>query len=284
MKNVRRGTSNATDTGTERMDMDWEQVDVGWGRRAPEAAYLFENMHWREYRHILEQTGVTQGTRHLDIACGSGLAIQIASERGAIVSGIDASKRLVAVARARTPEADIRIGDMFHLPFEDNSFDVVTSCRGIWGNCLEALREARRVVRPGGNIGLSFWGHQKKMQAYPLFLVMGQTSPEERKNTTSLVSIGLPGAAEQLMADAGLDVGTRTSLKFHWEFPDAECAARALASVGPAHLAIEHLGIDAFMDAVRRAAAGFYVEGVGIRTEVEVQFLVGVVPAGIECP
>jgi hypothetical protein len=116
------------------------------------------------------------------------------------------------------------------------------------------------------------------MQAYPLFVVMGQTSPEERKNTTSLVSIGLPGAAEQLMADAGLDVGTRTSLKLHWEFPDAECAARALASVGPAYLAIEHLGIDAFMDAVRRAAAGFYVEGVGIRTEVEVQFLVGVAP------
>jgi hypothetical protein len=133
-------------------------------------------------------------------------------------------------------------------------------------------------VRPGGNIGLSFWGHQKKMQAYPLFVVMGQTSPEERKNTTSLVSIGLPGAAEQLMADAGLDVGTRTSLKLHWEFPDAECAARALAAVGPAYLAIEHLGIDALMDAVRRAAAGFYVEGVGIRTEVEVQFLVGVVP------
>jgi ubiquinone/menaquinone biosynthesis C-methylase UbiE len=143
-------------------------------------------MHWREYCHILDQTGVTQGTRHLDIACGSGLAVQIASERGAIVSGIDASKRLVAIAKARTPAADIRAGDMFQLPFEDNSFDVATSCRGIWGNCLGALRETRRVVRPGGKVGLSFWGNQKKMQAYPLFAVVGRTSQEERKNTASM--------------------------------------------------------------------------------------------------
>jgi len=258
--------------------MDWQHVDVGWGRRAPEAAYLFENMHWREYCHLLDQTGVTQGIRYLDIACGSGLAIQIASERGAIVSGLDASKRLAAIAKARTPEADIRIGDMFHLPFADHSFDVVTSCRGIWGNCLGALREARRVVRPGGKIGLSFWGHQKKMQAYPLSAVLGRTNQEERQNTASIVSIGIPGAAEQLMADAGLEVGTRTSLKLHWEFPDAEYAAQALAAVGPAYLAIEHLGVDAFMEAVREAASEFYIEGVGIRTEVDVQFLVGVAP------
>ena len=258
--------------------MDWKQVDVGWGRRAPEAAYWFETMHWREYCHILDQTGVTQGLRHLDIACGSGLAIQIASERGAIVSGLDASERLAAIAKARTPEADIRIGDMFHLPFEDNSFDVVTSCRGIWGNCLAALQEARRVVRPGGKVGLSFWGHQKKMQAYPLLAVLGRTSPEERKNTASIVSIGLPGAAEQMMADAGLGVGSRTSLKLHWEFPDAEFAAQTLASTGPAYLAIEHLGVDAFTEAVREATTDLYVEGVGIRMEVDVQFLVGVVP------
>lgn len=260
--------------------MHWQHVDAGWGRRAPEAAYLFENMHWREYHHILDQVGVTQGIRHLDIACGSGLAIQLASERGAIVSGLDASERLVAIARARTPAADIRIGDMFHLPFDDNSFDVATSCRGIWGNCLDALREARRVVRPGGKIGLSFWGHQKKMQAYPLFAALGRTNQEERQHTASIVRIGLPGAAEQLMTDTGLEVGTRTSIKLHWEFPNTQCAAQTLASIGPAYLAIEHLGVETFMETVREAATGLYIEGIGIRAEVEVQFLVGIVPDG----
>jgi hypothetical protein len=116
------------------------------------------------------------------------------------------------------------------------------------------------------------------MQAYPLFAVLGRTSPVERKKTKSIVSIGLPGVAEQLMADAGLEVGTRTSLKLHWEFPDADDAARTLASTGPAYLAIEHLGVATFQEAVREAAASLYIEGVGIRAEVEVQCLVGMVP------
>ena len=258
--------------------MHWEHVDEGWGRRAAEAAYLFESLHWREYLHLLDQVGVGPGTRYLDIACGSGLAVQIGHERGATVSGLDASKRLVAIARARTPEADIRVGDMFHLPFEDDGFDVATSFRGIWGNCVDALREARRVVRPGGKVGLSFWGHQKKMQAYPLFAVLGRTSQTERDHTGALVRIGLPGVAEQLMADAGLEPGARTSVRLHWEFPDVEHTAHTLASIGPAYLAIQHLGEAGFRDAIREAAAGLYVEGIGVRAEVELQFLVGLVP------
>jgi len=232
------------------MQMGWQQVDEGWGRRAAEAAYLFENMHWREYLYLLDQTGVGRGTRHLDIACGGGLAVRLACERGAVVTGLDASKRLAAVAAVRAPAADIRVGDMFALPFDDNGFDVATSFRGIWGNCLAALREARRVVRPGGKVGLSFWGHQKQMPAYPLFAALGQTTQKEREHTGALVRMGLPGVAEQLMV---------------------ELAARTLA----AYLAIQHLGEAVFMAPVRKAAAGLWVEGAGVRAEVEVQFLVG---------
>ena len=95
---------------------------------------------------------MTQETRDLDIACGTGLAVQLVSERGARVTGLDASRRLIALAAARTPHADLRVGDMFVLPFEAASCDVATSFRGIWGTCLGALHEARRVVRPGGKV------------------------------------------------------------------------------------------------------------------------------------
>ena len=258
--------------------MSWERVDEGWGRRAAEFAYLVENLHWGEYQHLLDQTGVGQGSRYLDIACGGGLAVRLACERGAIATGLDASPRLTAIAAARSPEAAIKSGDMFHLPFADASFDVATSFRGIWGNCLGALCEARRVVRAGGKVGLSFWGNQRRMEAYPLFAVLGQTSQTERDNTGAMVNIGRPGIAEQLMTEAGLVPGTRTSLRLPWEFPDVELAARALASTGPAYLAIQHVGEEAFMTSARQAAAGLYVEGVGVRAEVELQFLVGVVP------
>ena len=258
--------------------MDWQQIDAGWGRQAPDFAYLIESMHWREYVHLLEQTGVRAGDRYLDIACGSGLALRLAHERGAIVTGLDASTRLAAIAKARTVAADIHLGDMFHLPFEADQFDVATSFRGIWGNCLGALQEACRVVRPGGRVGLSFWGHQRQMEAFPLFAVLGQTTQDERENTGNMVSIGRPNVAEELMTEAGLEPRARTSLKLCWEFPDIELAARALASTGPAHLAIQNIGEAAFMSAAREAAAGLYVEGVGVRAEVEVQFLVGRVP------
>ena len=258
--------------------MSWEDVDAGWGRHAAAFAYLFENLHWREYQHLLDQTGVTSGTRYLDIACGSGLAVRLACERGATASGLDASRGLTAIAAARSPEATIKVGDMFHLPFDAASFDVATSFRGIWGNGLDALREARRVVRPGGKVGLSFWGNQRRMEAYPLFAVLGQTSQAERENTGAMVNIGRPGVAEQLMTEAGLAPGTRTSLRLYWEFPDIELAAQALASTGPAYLAIQHMGEAAFLASAREAAAALFVEGVGVRAEVEVQCLVGVVP------
>ena len=46
---------------------------------------------------------------------------------------------LIAIARARTPEGDFRVGDMFALPFEDDSFDAATSFNGIWKGCEQAL-------------------------------------------------------------------------------------------------------------------------------------------------
>src|SRR5262245_40513293 len=254
--------------------MSWEDIDAGWGRHAAAFAYLFENLHWREYQHLLDQTGVAPGTRYLDIACGSGLAVRLACERGATASGLDASRRLTAIAAARSPVATIKVGDMGHLPFETASFDVATSFRGIWGNGLEALREARRVVRPGGKVGVSFWGNQRRMEAYPLFAVLGQTSQPEREQTSAMVAIGRPSVAEQLMTEAGLQPGTRTSLRLYWEFPDIDVAARALASTGPAYLAMQQMGEAAFMAAAREAAAGLFVEGIGVRAEVEVQCLV----------
>jgi ubiquinone/menaquinone biosynthesis C-methylase UbiE len=72
----------------------------------------------------------------------------VAARRGAVVSGIDASEQLAAIATARTPGGSFRAGDMFALPFPDDSFDLATSFNGIWKGCEGALEEARRVLIP----------------------------------------------------------------------------------------------------------------------------------------
>lgn len=111
------------------------------------------------------------------------------------------------------------------------------------------------------------------------FAVLGLTAEHERERTSTLASIGRPGVAEQLMTDAGLLPWPRTTVRLHWEFPDVEWTARVLAATGPAYLAIQHLGEEAFMASARAAAAGLYVEGIGGRAEVELQCLVGEAPS-----
>jgi 2-polyprenyl-3-methyl-5-hydroxy-6-metoxy-1,4-benzoquinol methylase len=82
-------------------ERDWRGVDEGWGRRAVDFATLSEPANCREYVAMHQHLGVGAGDRLLDVACGAGLAIELAVARGATCAGIDASSRLIEVARAR---------------------------------------------------------------------------------------------------------------------------------------------------------------------------------------
>jgi ubiquinone/menaquinone biosynthesis C-methylase UbiE len=137
----------------------WAVVDEGWGRKAVDFAALSEPSNCREYVTMHHRLGVDAGDSLLDVACGSGLAIELARLRGARCCGIDASPRLAAVARDRSPECDIRVGDMHALPWDPESFDVVTSFRGIWGTTPGAVAEIYRVLRPGGRVGITALSH-----------------------------------------------------------------------------------------------------------------------------
>ena len=66
-----------TDTTPPRND--WREAGRGWGARAKEWAYLFEPYARPANDLLLDQLGVGDGTRQLDIACGSGLAANIAA-------------------------------------------------------------------------------------------------------------------------------------------------------------------------------------------------------------
>jgi SAM-dependent methyltransferase len=71
------------------------------------------------------------GTRLLDAGCGTGEFLALAIRRGANASGIDLNPDMLAVARRRAPEADLREGDITALPYEDDAFDVVTAFNAV---------------------------------------------------------------------------------------------------------------------------------------------------------
>ena len=102
------------------------------------------------FEAAFDRVGLSAGQSYLDIGCGGGVALGLAAKRGAGVAGLDASEALLELARERVPDADIRVGDMQFLPFDDDSFDLVTGFNSFFfaADMVAALREAGRVAKP----------------------------------------------------------------------------------------------------------------------------------------
>jgi SAM-dependent methyltransferase len=259
--------------------MDWIESGRAWGDRAIDWAYLIEPYARGVNDALYDRAGVGPGTRLLDIACGSGYAASVAAGRGAAVAALDASEALIAIARARLPDADLRIGDMFDLPFADDQFDVATSFNGIWKGCEDALREARRVVRPGGLVGFTFWGAPKRLGLMPYFATLVELSPPSHVEATlNQGDTGRPEVAEKMLADAGLEFVDRGATRVVNEWPDLDLAVRALAAAGPSWPALQAAGYDRFAEALREAIRPLWTEGLGVRIVSEFGWVMGRVP------
>jgi SAM-dependent methyltransferase/alkylhydroperoxidase family enzyme len=253
-----------------RVVQDWRVVDEGWGRQAVDFATLSEPANCREYVALHHQLGVGPGDRLLDIACGAGLAMELAGARGATCAGIDASPRLVEVARDRNPEADVRVGDMHALPWGDATFDVVTSFRGIWGTTPDAIAEVHRVLAPGGRIGITVWGHIKQSPGAWALTPFTLANPPKVANQAAMVALGRPGVGEALLERFGFADIERIDIPFVWEFPDPVAYARTLASTGPAYEAIQAVGEEAFMQSATDLARERVREGLPLRAPIAV--------------
>jgi ubiquinone/menaquinone biosynthesis C-methylase UbiE len=112
-----------------------------------------------EQRLILELVGAVDGSRVLDLGSGDGLLTAALATQGALAVGIDIDRSILRAAVARTgpphgEPARFVEGRLEQLPFHDASFDVVVAVTVL---CLVsdqamAVREAARVLRPGGRL------------------------------------------------------------------------------------------------------------------------------------
>jgi SAM-dependent methyltransferase len=257
-------------SGSDAGAPQWRLVDEGWGRKAVDFATLSEPNNCREYLYIHHHLEVDAGDRLLDVACGSGLSLELARLRGADCAGIDASARLVSVARFRNPDSDIRVGDMNDLPWEDATFQVATSFRGIWGTTPDAVTEIHRVLEPGGRLGLTVWGHLKVSSGAWALAPLRLAAQEKVENQAAMVSLGRPGAAEVLLESSGFVDIRRVDVPMAWEFPDPDVFARALASTGPGYEAIQNVGEEAFYGSAVELAREHLLEGLPLRAEINV--------------
>jgi SAM-dependent methyltransferase len=97
------------------------------------------------------------------------------------ISGLDATATFIQIARERIPAGDFRVGDIEHLPWPDNSFDVITGFNSFIfaADITDALREARRVARPGANVAITVFGRPERCESTSLFGSVGQLLPAQ---------------------------------------------------------------------------------------------------------
>jgi demethylmenaquinone methyltransferase / 2-methoxy-6-polyprenyl-1,4-benzoquinol methylase len=110
----------------------------------------------RRWRRVTVAETVRPGERVLDACCGTGDLAIAARLRGAGVVGLDFSEPMLERARSKDPAVAWVRGDVLALPFEQASFDAVTIGFGLRNveDLEAALRELRRILRPGGRIGI----------------------------------------------------------------------------------------------------------------------------------
>ena len=132
-----------------------------------------------EQTRILDLIGPVEGRRILDLGCGDGLLTWTLAERGAWAVGIDVDRAMLDVASARSARSQRQRprfveGRIEQLPFPDGSFDVVVIVTVL---CLVAdragaVREAARVLRPGGRLVIgdlgrwSAWAARRRVKAW----------------------------------------------------------------------------------------------------------------------
>jgi ubiquinone/menaquinone biosynthesis C-methylase UbiE/DNA-binding transcriptional ArsR family regulator len=108
---------------------------------------------------VLEFVGPSQVASYLDLGTGTGRILELIAPRASRAVGIDLNGEMLTLARARIERAalahvQVRRGDLFELPYPDDSFELITVHQVL--HYLEdpsaAVVEAARVLKPGGRL------------------------------------------------------------------------------------------------------------------------------------
>jgi SAM-dependent methyltransferase len=230
-----------------------------WGERANDWAAIQEKRCQPVYLAVFDRVGLGPGMTYLDVGCGAGLAAQLAANRGAVVSGLDAAEEFLAIARGRVPGADFYQGDIESLPFPDDQFDLVTGFNSFQyaGNPSAALAEAARVARSGAKVAIVTWGNPEGMDAASLVAALRPLLPAAPPGAPGPFALSDEDALRAFATGVGLCPVEVFDVDCPWRYADLPTALRALGSSGVAVRAMENSSEAALTEANTRALAPF---------------------------
>lgn len=191
---------------------------------------------------LCDWTSVVPHEQVLDVGTATGNVALTAAGRGAAVTALDITPRMLDLARGRATEQGLVIefveGDLEDLPFPDVQFDAALSACGMWFAPRPALavQELHRVLRPGGRLGLAnftpggYMGRVNEIVKRRLPLPDGVPEPN---------GWGREEVARQRLAAHFEDVECRTAT-LRYTFPSAPAATEFFAAYSPPHVAAAH--------------------------------------------
>lgn len=264
-------TQVATPTATGSARLQGEL----WSARARDYAEIQEPMFLPLYQDLLGRPELAKAGTLLDVGCGPGLAAQAMAKKIGKIAGVDASAPFIEIARARVPNGDFRVAEMEALPHPAGSFDVVTGFNAFQYAAapVKALREARRVAKPGGLIVMAVWGLPETCDAAGHLKALGPLMPPPPPGAPGPFALSDEGKLRALATEAGLTPLAIEDVQCPWIYPDLETALKGLLSAGPVERAIRASSFERVRDAVAGAIAPYRTASGGYHLENSFRYL-----------
>jgi SAM-dependent methyltransferase len=206
---------------------------AAWGARARDWGET-EAQQVPTYEAAIAHTGIGPGQTVLDVGCGTAAFLRAAADRGATVCGIDASEALLEIARERVPDADLCVGDLQRLPYADDCFDVVCGFNSFFyaDDMVAALREARRVAKPGAPVVIQIFGRPEHFDLRLMKQVLARFAPPPPAGRLDASTLWQPGVLEALATQAGLVPEDAFDVQWAYEYADEADLTRGMMSAG----------------------------------------------------
>lgn len=210
-----------------------------WGIAPEYWSQHFEPFFLPMYKKALRQLELTEGTLLLDAGCGTGLFSSMAIKAGAQVIGIDTAPGLLEVARRRNPDNNFMEEDLESLPFANNSFDVVTGFNSFQyaGNFENALKEAKRVLKPGGRLVIGIWAKPELSEATAVLKAIGSLVPPPPPGSFELSE---NGRIENITEGIGLKILYKAKVLCPFLYHGIGEGIKSFMGTGPVAAALNH--------------------------------------------
>ena len=234
----------------------------GWDRASADYEGYWRSQIEPAQTRLLELAALQPGERILDIACGTGLitfpaAISV-GPRGS-VAGTDISEKMIELgcresARRGLANVTFQRMDAESLDFPESSFDTALCSLGLMyvPEPVEALRQVRRLLKPGGRIAAAVWGRRERCGWAGIFPVVDARVQSEV--CPMFFQLGTGASLRTAMEMAGFADIQEDRVSSTLDYASADDAIGAAFVGGPVAMAYAH-----FDDATREEAHAEYL-------------------------